>query len=79
MGKASVCKTDIAGSEPALASKGIEMTEEEAKEVKATIDKIVNQTPQIFSVNDLVGLNEDDEDIVIYERRCYESERRMKD
>lgn len=35
-------------------------------------------TPKIFSANDLVSLDEDNEDHLIYERRCYESERRMR-
>ena len=42
------------------------------------LKEVVKNTPQIFSINDLIGLSKDDEDHMIYERRCYESERRMR-
>jgi hypothetical protein len=32
---------------------------------------------QLISANDLCDLDDDDEDRVIYERRCYESEKKM--
>jgi hypothetical protein len=42
------------------------------------LQDVKKNTPQTFSVNDLIGLDEDNEDHMIYERRCYESERRMR-
>jgi hypothetical protein len=38
-----------------------------------------NNNTQVVSANTLAGLANDDEDNDIYDRRCYESDRRMTD
>jgi len=43
-----------------------------------TMKETAKNTPKTFSVNDLINLDDDNEDSLIYERRCYESERRIK-
>lgn len=67
MEKALKIAAECAGDAPVIITK-------EAEEI---IDSW-KSTPRVFSANDLVGLDEDNEDHMIYERRCYESERRMR-
>ena len=74
MAHAVVCKTIYVGSNPTLDSKSeytlfdIEGNMEKEK----NLEEVKNNTPQIISANDLIGLPEDNEDWLIYERRCAE-------
>jgi len=43
------------------------------KKQEEAVKEIVKKTPHIYSVNELIGLAEDDEDHLIYERRCRKS------
>lgn len=41
------------------------------------LQKAKEATPRVFSALEICGIDKDNEDWAIYERRCYESERRM--
>lgn len=41
------------------------------------LEEVIKNTSKIISVNEIIDLLPDDEDWEIYERRCYESDKRM--
>lgn len=66
------------------ASSEVVITEEATKIIDSWKDprlealkEVKEATPREFSILEICGIDEDNEDWAIYERRCYESERRM--
>lgn len=72
--KAFGCNPNTRGFDPltGLNFKGELMADKKKKQEEA-VKEIVKKTPHIYSVNELIGLAEDDEDHLIYERRCRKS------